>query len=164
MSELVPFAVAREFAIASKFNTLKEYSDFVVNHNLEGFPETPNVYREYTNVYEFLGKTQAEYKAGKYSNMVKNRDQKAMSARCSATWAKRREAKQALKVSQPVATPKAVEPTSSQFTAEQVIDILVSSNASRLYIAEFIEQHKVNPVFAVETLIKLYKSELVEAG
>jgi hypothetical protein len=163
MSELVPFAVAREFAIASKFNTLKEYSDFVVNQNLVGFPSTPKVYTEYTTAYEFLGKTVEEYKAGKFATAVANRDQKAMCAKIRATWAKKREANNTEPV-QHILAPKVVESSSSNFTAEEVIDILVTSNASRLYIAEFIEQHKVNPVFAVETLLKLYKSELVEAG
>jgi hypothetical protein len=163
MNEIVPYSVARAFAIDSKFATIKEYTDFVTSANLVGYPASPTVYREYTSAHDFLGKTTEEYKAGKYVNAVKNRDQEAMTARMKSTWANRRELKKTLN-SQPVAPAKTVEATSSQFTAEEVIDILVSSNASRLYIAEFIEQNKVNPVFAVETLLKLYKSELVEAG
>lgn len=162
-NEIVSYAVAREFAISSKFNTLREYTDFVVKSNLAGFLSNPKEYEGYTTAYDFLGKTEEEYKKGKFATAVANRDRSAVVAKIRATWAKKREAKKT-PIVQHTPAPKVVESTSSNFTAEEVIDILVSSNASRLYIAEFIEQHKVNPVFAVETLLKLYKSELVEAG
>ena len=45
------------------------------------------------------------------------------------------------------------------FTPEQVIDILVESDASAEYIAEFIKTHNVSDAYAVRVLLNLLKSK-----
>jgi hypothetical protein len=49
------------------------------------------------------------------------------------------------------------------FTPEEVVDILVKSNASSEYIADFIKTHKVNSEYAVAVLIDLLKQSLPSA-
>lgn len=147
------YEVAKNFAISCKFQTIKQYSDYVRKYNIAGMLDNPTLYPEYTTAYEFLGKTLEEYRKEKFAVAVSNRDQKTINAKVRNTWAKKREAKALVTTTPIVATP------TNTFTPEQVVDFLIESNASTDYIAGFIETHSVEPKYAMTVLLGLLKQK-----
>ena len=155
MEEIFPYSFAKSYAMGNKFKTIRQYSEAVKAEGLS-FHTDPKRYSEYTSAHEFLGYTKAEYTKLKCSVMVSNRDQSAVNAKIRATWAKNR-------VSNHETTGQLSLPKPTQlkaFTPEEVVDILVKSNASSEYIADFIKAHKVNSEYAVAVLIDLLKQSL----
>ena len=155
MEEIFPYSFAKSYAMGNKFKTIRQYSEAVKAEGLS-FHTDPKRYSEYTSAHEFLGYTKAEYTKLKCSVMVSNRDQSAVNAKIRATWAKNRVSNQ--ETTGQLSLPK---PTQLKaFTPEEVVDILVKSNASSEYIADFIKAHKVNSEYAVAVLIDLLKQSL----
>ena len=155
MEEIFPYSFAKSYALGNKFKTIRQYSEAVKAEGLS-FHTDPKRYSEYTSAHEFLGYTKAEYTKLKCSVMVSNRDQSAVNAKIRATWAKNRVSNQ--ETTGQLSLPK---PTQLKaFTPEEVVDILVKSNASSEYIADFIKAHKVNSEYAVAVLIDLLKQSL----
>lgn len=155
MEEIFPYSFAKSYAMGNKFKTIRQYSEAVKAEGLS-FHTDPKRYSEYTSAHEFLGYTKAEYTKLKCSVMVSNRDQSAVNAKIRATWAKNRVSNQ--ETTGQLSLPK---PTQLKaFTPEEVVDILVKSNASSQYIADFIKAHKVNSEYAVAVLIDLLKQSL----
>lgn len=160
--KLVSYESAKKFAQSHNFVTISEWEKYFQTYPQPGYPKSPTQYEEYKSAWEFLGYENEElYKAFKYRQMIENRDQKAITAKLKETCRLRREAKVAKvkslfdeNTSKPIVAPE------QTFTAEEVVHLLVSSDASLLFITEFIQNHKVNPTFAVETLCNLYKSKL----
>ena len=155
MEEIYPYSFAKSYAMGNKFKTIRQYTEAVKAEGLS-FHTDPKRYSEYTSAHEFLGYTKAEYTKLKCSVMVSNRDQSAVNAKIRATWAKNRVSNQ--ETTGQLSLPK---PTQLKaFTPEEVVDILVKSNASSEYIADFIKAHKVNSEYAVAVLIDLLKQSL----
>lgn len=155
MEEIFPYSFAKSYAMGNKFKTIRQYTEAVKAEGLS-FHTDPKRYSEYTSAHEFLGYTKAEYTKLKCSVMVSNRDQSAVNAKIRATWAKNRVSNQ--ETTGQLSLPK---PTQLKaFTPEEVVDILVKSNASSEYIADFIKAHKVNSEYAVAVLIDLLKQSL----
>jgi len=155
MEEIFPYSFAKSYAMGNKFKTIRQYSEAVKAEGLS-FHTDPKRYSEYTSAHEFLGYTKADYTKLKCSVMVSNRDQSAVNAKIRATWAKNRVSNQ--ETTGQLSLPK---PTQLKaFTPEEVVDILVKSNASSEYIADFIKAHKVNSEYAVAVLIDLLKQSL----
>ena len=155
MEEIYPYSFAKSYAMGNKFKTIRQYTEAVKAEGLS-FHTDPKRYSEYTSAHEFLGYTKAEYTKLKCSVMVSNRDQSAVNAKIRATWAKNRVSNQ--ETTGQLSLPK---PTQLKaFTPEEVVDILVKSNASSQYIADFIKAHKVNSEYAVAVLIDLLKQSL----
>ena len=155
MEEIFPYSFATSYAMGNKFKTIRQYSEAVKAEGLS-FHTDPKRYSEYTSAHEFLGYTKVEYTKLKCSVMVSNRDQSAVIAKIRATWAKNRVSNQ--ETTGQLSLPK---PTQLKaFTPEEVVDILVKSNASSEYIADFIKAHKVNSEYAVAVLIDLLKQSL----
>jgi len=163
IKELVSYKSAKEFAQSQNFVTIAEWENYFKTNRIIGFPQSPKEYKdEYTSAWEFLGYESEElYKAFKYRSMIENRDQQAINAKLKESWRFKREAKASKTKSLFDENTSKPNVTSEQtFTTEEVVNLLVSSDASLLFITEFIQSHKVNPTFAVETLCNLYKSKL----
>ncbi len=155
MENIYPYSYAKSYAMGSKFKTIRQYSDAVKMEGLS-FYSDPKRYPEYTSAHEFLGLTKEEYIKGKCSVMVSNRNQSAVNAKIRATWAKNRVSRQESSGQLSLPKPNQLK----AFTSEEVVDILVKSNASSEYIADFIKTHKVNSEYAVAVLIDLLKQSL----
>lgn len=159
--KLVSYESAKQFALSHSFVTISDWVKYFKTYPLAGYPKSPTEYEEYKSAWEFLGYESEElYKAFKYRSMIENRDQQAITAKLKETCRLKREAKASQNKSLfDENTSKSIVPEQI-FTAEEVVHLLVSSDASLLFITEFIQSHKVNPTFAVETLCNLYKSKL----
>jgi len=160
--ELVSYESAKQFALSHSFVTISDWVKYFKTYPIPGYPKSPTEYEEYKSAWEFLGYESEElYKAFKYRSMIENRDQQAINAKLKESWRFKREAKASKTKSLFDENTSKPNVTSEQtFTTEEVVNLLVSSDASLLFITEFIQSHKVNPTFAVETLCNLYKSKL----
>jgi hypothetical protein len=152
-----PYDVASHLAYSKGFKTLKEYTDYVVSNKMVSFLPDPTKYPQYTTAWNFLGTSRTQYYANRSEILVSKRDQEAINAKCRATRA-RNKAEREAKLEQAVSVSNLVRPLNT-FTAEDVIDILVNSDANIDYIAEFIKTHKVNDAYAVKVLVSLLKSK-----
>ena len=92
--------------------------------------------------------------------LIASRNQEAINLKTIETKARRKAERLQAQLVQPQL--ELVVPTKEEikvFTPEQVIDILVESDASAEYIAEFIKTHNVSDAYAVRVLLNLLKSK-----
>lgn len=155
-----PYDTASHLAYSKGFKTLKEYTDYVVSNKLAGYLPDPTRYTQYTTAWNFLGTSRTQYYANRAVILASQRDQEAINAKCRATRARHkaeREAKAKLDNSPVKYSPTVTR--SQTFTTEEVINILIKSEANVDYIAEFINTNKVDNDFAVKVLLSLLKSK-----
>jgi hypothetical protein len=152
-----PYDVASHLAYSKGFKTLKEYTDYVIANNMVGFLPDPTKYQQYTTAWNFLGTSRTQYYANRAEILMSKRDQEAVNRKTRETRA-RNKAEREAKLEQAISVSKLVRPLNT-FTAEDVVDILVNSDANVDYIAEFIKTHKVNDAYAVKVLVNLLKSK-----
>jgi flagellar motility protein MotE (MotC chaperone) len=152
-----PYDAASHLAYSKGFKTLKEYSEYVVSNKLTGFLPDPTKYAQYTTAWNFLGTSRTQYYANRAQILMSKRDQEAVNRKTRETRA-RNKAEREAKLEQTVSITKLIRPINT-FTVEEVIDILVKSNADTKFIAEFINTHNVNDAYAVKVLVNLLKSK-----
>ena len=152
---------ASYFAYSQGFVTLKQYSDYIESRKVSGFHIDPRQYKQYTTAWDFLKMSKEQYYQERSKILIAQRDPEAIRQKTLATKARRKaEREKAFKdaVAEKV-TVKPLPKTGKTFSTEQVIDILVQSNASVEYIARFISTNKVNDAYAVTVLLNLLKSK-----
>lgn len=155
-----PYDVASLFAYSKGFLTLKEYTDYVVSNKMTGFLPDPTKYRQYTSAWNFLKTSRSQYYKNRSLILFASRNQEAINLKTIQTKARRKAERLQVQLVQPQL--ELVVPTKEEikvFTPEQVIDILVESDASAEYIAEFIKTHNVSDAYAVKVLLNLLKSK-----
>ena len=155
-----PYDVASHLAYSKGFLTLKEYTDYVVSNKMTGFKPDPTKYRQYTSAWNFLGTSRTQYYKNRSMILIASRNQEAINLKTIETKARRKAERLQAQLVQPQL--ELVVPTKEEikvFTPEQVIDILVESDASAEYIAEFIKTHNVSDAYAVKVLLNLLKSK-----
>jgi len=157
VSSSTPYDVASHFAYSKGFKTLKEYTDYVTVNNLTGFLPDPTKYRGYTTAWNFLGTSRKQYYSNRGVIMASKRDRAEVARKTRETKARRKAERELAQKSLDLNANTTQQPVA--FSAEQVVDILVKSDASSTYIAQFIQEHKVDSVYAVAILIDLLKSK-----
>jgi hypothetical protein len=155
-----PYDVASHLAYSKGFLTLKEYTDYVVSNKMTGFLPDPTKYPQYTSAWNFLGTSRTQYYKNRCEIIASKRNQEEINRKRAVTLARNkaeREAKAKLAEANIKVSTKVVHPES--FTSEDVIDILIKSDANVDYIAEFIKTHNVSDAYAVKVLLNLLKSK-----
>ena len=156
-----PYDVASHLAYSKGFLTLKEYTDYVVNNKMTGFKPDPTKYAQYTTAWNFLGTSKTQYYKNRSMILIASRNQEAINLKTIETKARRKAERLQAQLSQQEL--ELVVPTKEEinvFTPEQVIDILVESDASTEYIAQFIKSQKVTDAYAVKILLNLLSSKV----
>lgn len=156
-----PYDVASHLAYSKGFLTLKEYTDYVVNNKMTGFKPDPTKYAQYTTAWNFLGTSRTQYFTNRSLILIASRNQEAINLKTRETKARRKAERLQAQLSQQEL--ELVVPTKEEinvFTPEQVIDILVESDASTEYIAQFIKSQKVTDAYAVKILLNLLSSKV----
>jgi len=152
-----PYDVASHLAYSKGFKTLKEYTDYVVANKVLGFLPDPTKYPQYTTAWNFLGTSKTQYYSNRGAIMASKRDREEVARKTRETKARRKAERELARKSFDLNANTTQQPAA--FSAEQVVDILVKSDASSTYIAQFIQEHKVDSVYAVAILIDLLKSK-----
>lgn len=158
---VTPYEAASYFAYSQGFVTLKQYVNYIETHKVSGFLIDPRKYKQYTTAWDFLKMSKEHYYQERSKILIAQRDPEAIRLKTLATKARRKaEREKAFKdaIAEKV-TVKPLPKTGKTFSTEQVIDILVQSNASVEYIARFISTNKVNDAYAVTVLLNLLKSK-----
>jgi ribosomal protein L9 len=108
-----------------------------------------------------LGTSRTQYFTNRSLILIASRNQEAINLKTRETKARRKAERLQAQLSQQAL--ELVVPTKEEikvFTPEQVIDILVESDASAEYIAKFIKSQKVTDAYAVKVLLNLLSSKV----
>lgn len=155
-----PYDVASHLAYSKGFKTLKEYTDYVVANKVLGFLPDPTKYPQYTTAWNFLGTSRTQYYANRAQIVASQRNQVEINRKRAMTLAKNKAERVAkAKLTEADIKINTLVIRSESFTSEDVIDILIKSDANVDFIAEFIKTHNVSDAYAVKVLLNLLKSK-----
>jgi hypothetical protein len=132
--QMYTYDEAKSKVSSLKFNTLKEYSKWIVDNEYDDlFPVNPRAfYKEFEGGAKFLGWTQEEYQANVTSARKSNTDYKALGQKVSASF----ERKRSLNV--PEKKPVAKEAT---ITAEEMVKFFIKEDVDIKVIINFMSEY-----------------------